>query len=298
MKIIISGGRGFVGQNLLKKMKKEGFEMQEITVIDKKMDDGFCQKLGVNFLMADLAEKDDWQKIFQDQEIMIILHAQIASLESKDFYFNNVKATENVIEAAKRYGIKKTIYLSSAAVLSSREDDYAKTKKQGEEIVKNSGLLSVIIRPSIIYGPGDQKNIGWLINFAKKWPIFPIPGHGRYPRQPIYVEDLCQIIINLIRNFPSESRVYNINGKEKINFDQMVKTVLKELKGIHLVIYLPIPIFLFLLKIYDFLFRSPFTSDQIKSLISGDIFPDYPWWEEFDIKPTPFSEGIKKIIKQ
>ncbi len=298
MKILLTGGLGFVGQNLLRLMKEKGFEMGEITVIDKAPVVDFSQRTSVKFICADLSISGDWSKLFRDQEMIILLHAQISSPASADFDRHNVEATKRVITAAKKYGVKKIIYFSSAAVLSSRKDNYAQTKQLGEEIVKSSSLNYVIIQPSIIYGPGDNKNIGWLINFAKKCPVFPVPGHGRYPRQPIYIDDLCQLVIKLIHNFPLENKVYSINGKEKIYFHEMVRIVLKELKGIHFMIYLPIPVFLFLMRLYDFLFHSPFTPGQIKSLTSGDVFPDYPWWDEFGIRVTSFAEGIKSMIQQ
>jgi len=52
------------------------------------------------------------------------------------------------------------------------------------------------------------------------------------------------------------------------------------------------------MRLYDFLFHSPFTPGQIKSLTSGDVFPDYPWWDEFGIRVTSFAEGIKSMIQQ
>jgi nucleoside-diphosphate-sugar epimerase len=296
MKILITGGLGFLGKNLLEALMMAGFKMEEITVIDKKEDKNFLKKIGCQFIKADLSVVGEWSKVLRDQELLIILQAQISSPKSIDFELHNVLATKNIIEVAQKYDLKKVIYFSSAAVLSLRQDDYAKTKKEGEEIVKSSGLSYVILRPSIIYGPYDQKNIGWLINFAKKCPFFPIPGHGKYPRQPVYVGDISQIVIKLIKNFPTENKIYSINGKETIYFREIVKMVLGEMGGIHFAICLPLPIFFFLLRVYDFFFHSPFTPDQIKSLTSGEVFLDYPWWQEFGIRPTPFKEGIKKMV--
>ncbi len=295
--ILITGGAGFVGRNLLRVMREAGIDMSKLTVIDKVEANNLCQKYGVKFIQDDLAEKGAWEESLKDQDVLVILHAQISSPNSADFYRNNVEATINVVNAAKKNGHPKIIHFSSAAVLSSRQDDYAKTKKISEEIIENSGLPYVIIRPSIMYGPTDDKNIAWLMNFMKKIPIFPIPGNGKYPRQPMYIDDVCLMVIGLIKNFPQKNKTYSINGKEQVFFKDIVKSVIKEMGGLRFAIYLPVPLYLFLVKIYNVLFHSPFTPDQIQSLINGDVFPDYPWWDEFGIKATPFSEGIKKTIK-
>jgi|GEM_PF-69993 len=343
MKILITGGAGFVGKNLIRAMKEVGFNPVDITVIDKNEANlNFVKNLGVTAVLADLSLPGQWGDNFDHQDLVITLQAQISGSQYDLFRKNNVDATQNVIAAAKKFGVKKIIHFSSAAVLSVRQDFYATTKKAGDELVKNSRLSYVILQPSLMYGPLDDKNIGWLINFAKKCPIFPIPGNGQYPRQPIYIDDMSHLVIEFIKNFPSENeatrneiargssgarpqpsievgqsyrapsldqsrglteirsakagRVYSINGQQIINFREIISTVLKNMGGLRLAIYLPLPIFLFLLRIYDILFKSPFTPDQIKSLTSGDVFPEYPWWDEFKIEMTSFDQGVKNML--
>ena len=297
MKILIAGGAGFVGKNLIRVMKEVGFNPVDITVIDKdEVNLNFVKNLGVTAVLADLSLPGQWGDNFDHQDLVITLQAQISGPKYEDFRRNNIEATQNVIEAAKKFGVKKIIHFSSAAVLSVRQDFYATTKKAGDELVKNSRLSYVILQPSLMYGPLDNKNIGWLINFAKKCPIFPIPGNGQYPRQPIYIDDMSHLVIEFIKNFPSEDRVYSINGQQVINFREIISTVLKNMGGLRTAVYLPLPIFLFLLRIYDILFKSPFTPDQIKSLTSGDVFPEYPWWDEFKIEMTSFDQGVKNML--
>jgi len=297
MKVLIAGGAGFVGKNLIRVMKEVGFNPVDITVIDKdEVNLNFVKNLGVTAVLADLSLPGQWGDNFDHQDLVITLQAQISGPKYEDFRRNNIEATQNVIEAAKKFGVKKIIHFSSAAVLSVRQDFYATTKKAGDELVKNSRLSYVILQPSLMYGPLDNKNIGWLINFAKKCPIFPIPGNGQYPRQPIYIDDMSHLVIEFIKNFPSEDRVYSINGQQVINFREIISTVLKNMGGLRTAVYLPLPIFLFLLRIYDILFKSPFTPDQIKSLTSGDVFPEYPWWDEFKIEMTSFDQGVKNML--
>ncbi|MDD2646648.1 MAG: NAD(P)-dependent oxidoreductase, partial [Patescibacteria group bacterium] len=212
MKVVITGGAGFVGKNLIRVMLNSGFSPSDLFVIDKnKTNLNFVKNLGVKTILADLADQGEWSKGFHGQDLVISLHAQISGPNYEDFKRNNIDATQNVIEAAKSAGIDKIVHFSSAAVLSIRQDFYATSKKAGEELVKNSGLKYVAIQPSLMYGPLDNKNIGWLIKFARSCPVFPIPGNGRYPRQPIYIDDMAHLVIGFIKNFPIENKVYSIN---------------------------------------------------------------------------------------
>lgn len=296
--LLIAGGAGFVGRNLVRVLHFEDYDMEKITIVDKDEKNlGYVQKFGVKTVQADMAEKGDWFNEFKGKEMVINLSAQISSPSYEDFHRNNVLSTEHLIEADKIAGINKIIHFSSAAVLSIRRDDYAESKLEGEEMVKRSGLEYCILQPSLMYGPTDDKNIGYLINFAKKLPCFPIPGHGKWPRQPIYIDDICYLVISIMENFP-RNKVYSVNGKEVIYFRDMIKIVLKQLGGFKFRVFLPISLFKFLMMSYQLLAgKTQFTSDQVDSLTAEEVFPNYAWWDEFGIDITSFDEGVKRMLE-
>lgn len=300
MKIVIAGGTGFVGRNLVRILLKEGYKAENLTLIDyDKRNVKYFRNFSLNIVLADIAVDGDWKQELNDADYVINLAAQISSPKFDKFYKNNVIATKNLINAScNNANLKGIIHFSSAAVLSVRKDNYAKTKAEGEDIVINSGFNYCIIRPSLMYGPTDDKNIGYLINFAKKFPFFPIPGNGKWPRQPIYIDDICYLIISILNNFPN-NEIYSINGKEVIFFRDMIKTVLDELGGFKFRLFLPVSVFKLAMFLYQKMIGSEeFTTDQVDSLTAEETFPEYPWWDIFQIKTTSFKEGVKIMVDQ
>lgn len=296
-KVIIPGGGGFVGRNLIRLLISENFPHENITIIDKDITQ-IQKKWGskIQIIEADLSKKGSWTHFFTNQDIVIHLAAQIASHDENEFIHNNVIATKNIIEASKSNSVSKMIFFSSAAVLSVRKDPYASTKIEAEKQVINSGITYCIIRPSMMFGPTDDKNVGYLIKFAKKFPFFPIPGHGEWPRQPIYIDDILHIIIKMVDAFPN-NEIFSINGKDTIFFKDMVQNVLDEIGGKKIVVHLPIPVFKTAMYLYQSIIGDKqFTSDQVDSLASCDIFPEYPWWEIFNIPSTSFRNGVKQML--
>ena len=75
-----------------------------------------------------------------------------------------------------------------------------------------------------MFGWFDRKHLGWLARFMERAPVFPIPGNGRYLRQPLYVGDFCNIIISCIEK-PLPGKTFNISGQEKIDYIDLIKGV-------------------------------------------------------------------------
>lgn len=298
MKIVIAGGAGFVGRNLVRVMLKEGFKAEDLIIIDSNEKNmNFFTDYNVKKISADLSKEGRWMDELRGADYIINLAAQISAPDYGPFYNNNILATRNLIGASNSADLKGIIHFSSAAVLSVRKDDYSNSKLEGEELVIDSGLKYCVIRPSLMYGPTDDKNIGYLINFAKKFPFFPIPGHGKWPRQPIYIDDICYLVISFLNDFP-EDEIYSINGKEVIFFKDMIKTVLDELEGFKFRLFLPVSVFKFAMTFYQKLAgNNEFTSDQVDSLTAEETFPDYPWWDDFNLKVTSFQDGVKLMVE-
>ena len=293
-RIIITGAAGLVGQNLIPILLKNNYE---IIVLDRnKRNLELLQKLNpsVKCIETDVSYTGNWNKEFEDTDCVIELHAQIASQKKEEFSKSNVTGVNNVLDACKKYKIKNLIHISSSVVISVADDEYTKTKRLGEEIVKNSGIHYMILRPTLMYGLFDSKHLGWITRFMEKIPIIPIPGSGKYIRQPLFVEDLCNIILTLIERKP-KNQTWNIIGREKIYYIDVLRMIAKARGMKRLFVPLPLFLFGFLLKVYGIIMRKPmFTKEQMKALVAGDIFEVQNWWDEFNVEYTSFEKGIWK----
>ncbi len=151
-----------------------------------------------------------------------------------------------------------------------------------------------MLRPPLMYGLFDSKHLGWITRFIEKFPIVPIPGSGKYIRQPLFVEDLCNIIVKLVEREP-KNQTWDIIGREKIYYIDLLKMIAKA-RGFKR-LFVPIPLFVFglMLKLYGLIMRKPmFTKDQMKALVAGDLFQVDNWWDKFNVEYTSFEKGIWK----
>ena len=296
-KIILPGGAGLVGQNLVARLKANGYK--DIVVLDKHRANLAVLKQvqpDINAEFADLAEPGDWQRHFKDAEAVVMLHAQIGGNDYQEFVRNNLDSTRLVLDAIKANKVPYHVHISSSVVTSAADDFYTNTKKDQERMVLESGIPCPVLRPTLMFGWFDRKHLGWLSRFMKKVPIFPIPGHGRYMRQPLYVGDFCNIIISCIENRIADG-IYNISGLEKVDYIDIIHEVKRATGAKCLITKIPYGLFYSLLWVWGLFDRNPpFTTQQLAALGAKDEFEVIDWPGIFGVTYTPFSKAIDETF--
>jgi nucleoside-diphosphate-sugar epimerase len=294
-KIVLTGAAGLVGQNLLVELKAQGYT--RLVAIDKHSYNlEILKKLhpDVETHLADLAEPGSWSESFAGAACVVQLHAQITGKFPELFVRNNIDATRVVLDAFKRHKVPYLVHISSSVVNSVADDDYTNTKKSQEKLVADSGLHHCILRPTLMFGWFDPKHLGWLSRFMARTPVFPIPGDGRYMRQPLYERDFCRCIIVCMERQP-DGKVYDLVGDTRIDYVDIIRTI-KRVKRLHtLIVHIPYGLFHALLRLYALFSRKPpFTADQLKALTAGDEFRGVDTQAEFGVRQIPFEEAVRE----
>ena len=294
-KIVITGAAGPVGQNLLVELKSQGFT--QLVAIDKHAYNmGILRELhpDVATIEADVAVPGAWEEAFAGAACVVQLHAQITSKFPEEFVRNNIDATRVVLAAIKRHEVPYLVHISSSVVVSVSNDDYTNTKKAQEKLVVESGIRHCVLRPTLMFGWFDPKHFGWLSRFMAKTPVFPIPGDGRYMRQPLYERDFCRCIADCIVR-ERNGEVYDVVGDTRIDYVDIIHTI-KRAKGLKtFILHIPYGLFGFLLRVYAlFSGKPPFTESQLKALSAGDDFKGVDTEAVFGVKQTPFADAVRE----
>lgn len=294
-KLVLTGAAGLVGQNLVVELLAQGWT--NLVAIDKHAYNlAILQRLHpqVVTIVADLAEPGPWEDAFAGAAAVVQLHAQITGKYPELFVRNNLDATRRVLDACRRHAAPWLVHISSSVVNSVADDDYTRTKKAQEALVRESGLRHCVLRPTLMFGWFDPKHLGWLSRFMARTPVFPIPGDGRFMRQPLYERDFCRCIVRCIERQP-DGAVYDVVGETRIDYVDIIRTI-KRVKGLRtLIVPIPIGLFAFLLRTYAlFSRRPPFTADQLEALSAGDDFHGVDTEATFGVRQTPFEEAIRE----
>src|SRR6202008_4642679 len=136
-------------------------------------------------------------------------------------------------------GVKRIVHVSIANPSPHSRLGYYRGKAQLEQAVVDSGLSYAILRPTVIFGREDilVNNIAW---FVRRFPVFGIPGDGRYAVRPIYVEDMARLIADAVGQH--ENTVIDAVGPETFTFEELVRLIAERV-GRHVrIIHLPMPL--------------------------------------------------------
>lgn len=164
-------------------------------------------------------------------------------------------AVENIrilVDAAKDAGVRRVVHVSVSNPSAGSEFPYYRGKAQAEEIVKRSGLEWSIIRPTWLFGGSDilLNNVAWLL---RRFPVFGMPGNGKYRVQPIAGEDVGRILSDAALS--SETGARDAAGPETFTFEEVVRLTMKAMGKRRLIVHLPPTLALGLSKALDPLVR-------------------------------------------
>lgn len=296
-KIILPGGAGLVGQNLVARLKDKGY--RNLVVLDKHANNvGVLRRIqpDITVEQVDVSQPGSWQQHFDGADVVVMLQAQIGGNDYDEFVRNNVTASQLILDTIRQYQVPQLVHISSSVVESVADDFYTNTKKDQEKLVVDSGIACPILRPTLMFGWFDRKHLGWLSRFMKKVPVFPIPGDGKYMRQPLYVGDFCDVIISCIER-PDIHGIFNISGHEKVDYIDIIREIKTATRARTPIVRIPYGLFYALLWTWGLFDKNPpFTTQQLAALSAKDEFEVIDWPGIFGVRATPFREAVNETF--
>jgi uncharacterized protein YbjT (DUF2867 family) len=266
VRVAVTGGTGFVGIHTVRALKDAGHEVVVVARGTVRQPKGER----VTFVQADITNSAKLIEIFTGCDAVVHLVAVIREKGRQTFDRVNREATVRVAEAVKDAKVGHLIYQGALGADPDPRFPYLVSKWSAEQAVRASGAPYTVLRPGLIFGPGDAF-FTLLARMMRIEPVIPIAGNGRTLFQPIAVQDVTKCIVLSVERGPS-GRVHEIGGPDQMTYDEIILTIKSEL-GLHRKLaHVPVPMMMPLAFMMEkVLPNPPVTRDQLKMLARNNI---------------------------
>jgi len=292
MLIAVTGGTGFVGRAVVTELLGHG---HEVRILARKTPE-YPSAERLSFFKGSVVTGEGLDPFLDGAETLIHLVGIIRETGSNTFDAVHRQGTVNVVKAALRHNVQRYVHMSALGTRADAPSSYHRTKWEGEQAVRKSGLSWTIFRPSIIFGPHDAF-INMLLGIMRKTPFMPVVGGGGNLMQPVAVEDVASSFRIAAESPRHHGRVYELGGPEVIDFKSILKITAKVV-GLKR-IFIPVPMFLIRPPVTFFQALGmplPVTTDQLAMLAEDNIRMDGHPIEDLGIRWTGFEEGIRQYL--
>ncbi len=271
--IVVTGATGFLGRHVLSSLQKRNFEFTPWSRY-----------------RIDFSNVQEMEKALRSVDQVLHLAGQMNG-RVEDLKESNALLTKRLVEASKKVGVRRIIFVSSAAA-HLRKGPYGQSKWEAEEILKSSGIGYLIFRPALIYGPGDSKNVATMEKLVKHFPVLPLLGGGRFLIQPVYVDDVVSCLMAALQS-AVVNQSYYLAGPSQISLKEMLETIAASWGKRVQLIPVPLKPVQILARAWSEIFpRTRLPVKQILELDQHSAFEIDAARKDFGFAPRTFKEGI------
>jgi uncharacterized protein YbjT (DUF2867 family) len=295
--IVITGATGFVGEEVVKQVRAAGHPVRAI-VRDPRRASWLAERYGAELFHGNVLYAPSIEGAMQNAKCVIHLVGIIREWKENTFERVHVEATKNVINEAKKAGVKRFLHMSALGTRENARSRYQQTKWAGEDCVRKSGLAWTIFRPSFIYGPKD-KAINTLAKLVRRLPFVPVLGGGNTKIQPISVANVARAFVGAIRNDESISQVYDLCGPEAFTWNELYDKLQRILGTRKPKWHLPLPIARVQATLFErMLPNPPFTRDQLLMMQEDNVGDPRPAERDFLLEQEGFEDGVTRYLRR
>ncbi|MBX9847191.1 MAG: NAD-dependent epimerase/dehydratase family protein [Xanthobacteraceae bacterium] len=291
--IVVTGSTGYIGRNFLMRaaaMLPNARFVGLTRSIRKARGLGLHQ---VRFVEGNVEDRETMSSAFRDASAVVHLAAAVKPRKAAEFFQTNVLGTQNVIELSKKAGVTRFVFVSSCDVGLPIVTRYSESKRQAEEIVTQSGLDYLIIRPTAVYGGFGATAMTGLQALVKRAPLVPVIGGGKQKLQPLYVDDLTAIILQAL-TAQVRNAVYEVGGPEQFTHLELIRELARASGKRGPIFHIPIPVALLAWVLAPFPFSGSFgiLRERILSLSQDKVVSNERVMRDFDLTLTCLSDGL------
>ena len=295
--IAIFGGGGFIGKHLMRQLTKLDYRVKVAT--RNPYLKGYLKPLGnpgqIELFKTNIFNEEEVKQVLKNCDSVINLVGILYETKKQKFSQIHSQFPLLLSNLCNELEIKKLVHISALGVKEKHTSQYMQSKLQGEKNIQATFKSSVILRPSIVFGPED-KFFNTFASIAQFSPALPLIG-AKTKFSPVYCGDVAQAIVKALELNNLKPSIYELGGTENYSFRELMEILLKEIKKKRILVSIPFSLANFLAYLLQMMPNPLLTVDQVKSLQHDNIISgNYPVLKDLGITATSLKNILSEYI--
>lgn len=281
MRVHLTGGSGFLGGFVLPRLVAAGHEVYALARNDRAA--ARVSSIGATPVFGHFDEPASLDEAFRVGEPQALVN--IASLG-----FGHAPA---VVSAAEDAGLHRAVLVSTTAIFTTLEPKSKAVRIAAEETIRASSLDWTIVRPTMIYGTPDDRNMWRLLRLVRRCPVVPVPDGGRCLQQPVHVDDVAAAVVDALDCPATVSSSYDLAGPDPLTLGQIVTHAAAAVGTCPRQVSIPAHSAISVLLRIESTGRSgPIRAEQVQRLLEDKTFDITAARNDLHYHPRSFAAGI------
>src|SRR5437588_9190834 len=290
MKIAVTGANGFVGRHVVARLLPRRHEVRAL-VSERPGSEGELPGggAGMEVRRADVRRPETLRGAFDGVDA--IVHTVAIPTERKQKFADvNVAGVAHVVEEARRADVARIVHMSAIGADPASPYPYLRSKGEGQSLVTGSGIPHVVLRPSLLFGEGDD--FFPRLRISLLFPIVPVPGDGKARFQPVHVDDIAQALVAALER-AEISGPHEVGGPDPVSYDEMLEEAMRGLHKRRMTVHVPVPLMKAPAFLMGLVMPDPPVTVQQLDLLAVDNTPEPNAMEHvFASRPATFRGAL------
>lgn len=300
--VTIFGGSGFIGTQVVREFARRGWRVRAAVrrphlAVHLRPQGDVGQ---IQVVACDIGDEAQVGAALEGADAAVNLVGVLFETPSRRFQKLHAEAAGRIARACAERGINRFVQMSALGADAASESAYARTKAEGETLARTALPSTVVMRPSVVFGRGDD----FLNRFAAMatWsPALPLPGGGETKFQPVHVADVAEAVVRAALDPASAGRSYELGGPETWTFRRILEFVLAETGRQRPLVPLPWPTASLIGTLASPMtwigLKPPLTADQVELLkIDNVVSGQAPGLSDLGITPTAMAAVAQSYL--
>lgn len=293
MTVLVTGSTGFLGRQVVQRLIETNHEVR-VMVRRPGSESVFASPPG-EVCYGNVSDPDALMEACRGVSEIVHLVAVIRGGASQFDAINRV-GTCNLVAAAREAGsVRRFVHLSALGAANAPDLRYLHSKWAGEREVVSGGIPYVIVRPSLIFGPGDEFTNA-VAALVRALPVTPVIGSGNNRLQPIHVEDVAQCVALSLSGNVRGNRVVEIGGPNQLSYNEIVRIIARTLDRRRILMNVPTWKLRAPIALMEMLTSKPPINTAMLQLVTlRNVADPDSVQREFGFRPRPLAGNIEHI---